>query len=307
MHAHVLVDKCNWALLRIFRVIVQAGSLNKAAIQLCVTQSALSQSLKRLEQQVGSCLILRQKGQFQLTAVGEIVFEASLMIYNQLNEIEQRLKQQQNTLSGTIRLLVLSRVQSARFDRVLHDFHQKYPLVDFQVDVHKSPDIQQLLLQKVPALGLALSPKHSAKMHYQLLIRQHYALFCGQGHALYRQDIEHLEQICNHGFISFHQDQLDDINSHLHDIRDKILQQNKLLVTTNNLDEVMRFIKNGFGFGLLPKHIVAASPQPHAFKQLPPFPDVGIAPIYLQWHKERELSLIEQYFVQELRVTFASH
>lgn len=306
MHAHMLVDKCNWALLRIFRVIVQEGSLNKAAIKLCVTQSALSQSLKRLEEQVGSDLIQRQKGQFRLTSVGEIVFEASLTIYTQLSEIEQRLKNQQHTLSGTIRLLVLSRVQSARFDRVLHDFHQKYPLVDFQVDVHKSPEIQQLLLQKVPALGLALSPKHSNKMHYHSLIRQHYALFCGQGHALYGQKIEQLEQIQGHGFISFHQDQLDDINSHLQDIREKILQQNKLLVSTNNLDEVMRFIKNGFGFGLLPKHVVAASPEPHAFKQLPPFPDVGIAPIYLQWHKERELSLIEQYFVQELRTTFAS-
>ena len=306
MHAHMLVDKCNWALLRIFRVIVQEGSLNKAAVKLCVTQSALSQSLKRLEEQVGSHLIQRQKGQFHLTSVGEIVFEASLIIYTQLSEIEQRLKQQHNTLSGTIRLLVLSRVQSARFDRVLHDFHQKYPLVDFQVDVHKSPDIQQLLLQKVPALGLALSPTHSSKMHYYSLIRQHYALFCGEGHPLFKHNIEQLEQIEGHGFISFHQDQLDDINSHLNDIRDKILLQNKLLVTTNNLDEVMRFIKNGFGFGLLPKHIVAASPDPHAFKQLPPFPDVGIAPIYLQWHKERELSLIEQYFIQELRTTFTS-
>lgn len=50
MRSNVLLDKCNWSLLRIFRVIVQEGSLNKAAVKLFLTQSAISQSLKRLEE-----------------------------------------------------------------------------------------------------------------------------------------------------------------------------------------------------------------------------------------------------------------
>lgn len=53
---HLLAQKCNWSLLRIFRVIVQERSLNQAAVKLCLTQSAVSQSLKRLEEQIGSTL-----------------------------------------------------------------------------------------------------------------------------------------------------------------------------------------------------------------------------------------------------------
>ncbi|QKY90271.1 LysR family transcriptional regulator [Acinetobacter sp. NEB 394] len=108
MRPNVLLDKCNWSLLRIFRVIVQEGSLNKAAIKLFLTQSAISQSLKRLEEQIGETLIIRTGGKFYLTETGEIVFEASMMIYSQLMDYEERLNTEKNSLSGTIKLLVLS-------------------------------------------------------------------------------------------------------------------------------------------------------------------------------------------------------
>lgn len=62
MRPNVLLDKCNWSLLLIFRVIVQEGSLNKAAIKLFLTQSAISQSLKRLEEQIGETLVIRTGG-----------------------------------------------------------------------------------------------------------------------------------------------------------------------------------------------------------------------------------------------------
>ncbi|AZB91296.1 LysR family transcriptional regulator [Acinetobacter pittii] len=91
MRSSILLEKCNWSLLRIFRVIVQEGSLNKAAIKLFLTQSAISQSLKKLEEQIGEVLIIRTGGKFYLTPIGEIVFEASLMIYNQLMDYEEKL------------------------------------------------------------------------------------------------------------------------------------------------------------------------------------------------------------------------
>lgn len=70
------------------------------------------------------------------------------------------------------------------------------------------------------------------------------------------------------------------------------------------MDEVIRFIKNGIGIGLLPKNIIENYENHHVFKQLPPFPYVSIIPISLAWHKDRELSLVEQYFINDLRSVF---
>ena len=307
MRSNVLLDKCNWSLLRIFRVIVQEGSLNKAAVKLFLTQSAISQSLKRLEEQIGDTLIIRTGGKFYLTATGEIVFEASMMIYSQLLDYEERLNTEKNSLSGTIKLLVLSRIESRRYDQLLHDFHQKYPLVDFQVDVLKSKEIQQLLLQKIPALGIGINQVLHPKLNYHTLINQKYALFCSEQHALYTEDVQSIDQIKGHGFISFQSEQLNNPSSPLSEVRETILKNNKLLVTTNNMDEVIRFIKSGIGIGLLPKNIIEKNENYHLFKQLPPFPYVSIIPISLAWHKDRELSLVEQYFINELRSVFAAH
>lgn len=307
MRSNVLLDKCNWSLLRIFRVIVQEGSLNKASVKLFLTQSAISQSLKRLEEQIGDTLIIRTGGKFYLTATGEIVFEASMMIYSQLLDYEERLNTEKNSLSGTIKLLVLSRIESRRYDQLLHDFHQKYPLVDFQVDVLKSKEIQQLLLQKIPALGIGINQVLHPKLNYHTLINQKYALFCSEQHALYTEDVQSIDQIKGHGFISFQSEQLNNPSSPLNEVRETILKNNKLLVTTNNMDEVIRFIKSGIGIGLLPKNIIEKNENYHLFKQLPPFPYVSIIPISLAWHKDRELSLVEQYFINELRSVFATH
>lgn len=230
-----------------------------------------------------------------------------MMIYSQLLDYEERLNTEKNSLSGTIKLLVLSRIESRRYDQLLHDFHQKYPLVDFQVDVLKSKEIQQLLLQKIPALGIGINQVLHPKLNYHTLINQKYALFCSEQHALYTEDVQSIDQIKGHGFISFQSEQLNNPSSPLNEVRETILKNNKLLVTTNNMDEVIRFIKNGIGIGLLPKNIIEKNENYHLFKQLPPFPYVSIIPISLAWHKDRELSLVEQYFINELRSVFASH
>lgn len=59
-----------------FLAVVAAGSVNKAARLLNITQSSVSQRLKKLEEDVGSVLIDRRKGgrSIQLTHAGESWF-----------------------------------------------------------------------------------------------------------------------------------------------------------------------------------------------------------------------------------------
>ncbi|MCG2907170.1 hypothetical protein KZ290_27475, partial [Escherichia coli] len=87
------------------------------------------------------------------------------------------------------------------------------------------------------------------KLHYHALINQKYALFCSVQHPLFHETLESVDQIKGHGFISFQSEQLNDPMSPLNEVRETIIKQNRLLVTTNNIDEVIRFIKHGIGIG----------------------------------------------------------
>ncbi|MBK5005252.1 LysR family transcriptional regulator [Pseudomonas sp. S32] len=53
MSERLLNDRLDWNLLRTFRVIGQELSISRAAARLHLTQPAVSQALKRLEQQLG--------------------------------------------------------------------------------------------------------------------------------------------------------------------------------------------------------------------------------------------------------------
>ena len=57
----------DWNLLRTFVVVVEEGSITRAANRLLLQQPAVSMALKRLEQSVGHRLIDHSPGRFELT------------------------------------------------------------------------------------------------------------------------------------------------------------------------------------------------------------------------------------------------
>ena len=66
-----LNDRLDWNLLRTFLVIMQERSVSRAAARLHVTQPAISQALKRLEETLGRSLIRRRGPHFEPTHAGE--------------------------------------------------------------------------------------------------------------------------------------------------------------------------------------------------------------------------------------------
>ena len=61
-------------------VIAESGSLSTASERLFITQSALTQALKRMEQTFGGPLFLYQNRSMQITPLGQIVLETARAI-----------------------------------------------------------------------------------------------------------------------------------------------------------------------------------------------------------------------------------
>jgi DNA-binding MarR family transcriptional regulator len=70
----LLNDRLDWNLLRTFRVIGQELSISRAAARLHLTQPAVSQALRRLEEQLDCQLIARRGPRFDLTEAGQRIF-----------------------------------------------------------------------------------------------------------------------------------------------------------------------------------------------------------------------------------------
>lgn len=131
----------NLELYKVFYTVAKCGSLTKAAQELYISQPAVSQSIKQLENALGVSLFNRTHKGMQLSAAGgKLIFknvEQALML---LESAETSITELTNTVAGTIRIGATDSI----FSHVLADkialFSQKYPAVKFELISSTSPD-----------------------------------------------------------------------------------------------------------------------------------------------------------------------
>ena len=90
--------------LAIVQEVEKQGSLTAAADVLCVTQSALSHSMKKLEGQLGTDIWSREGRSLRLTQAGQYLLAVANRVLPQLDLAEERLKQFAQGECGTLRI-----------------------------------------------------------------------------------------------------------------------------------------------------------------------------------------------------------
>ncbi|MEZ2739976.1 LysR family transcriptional regulator [Comamonas jiangduensis] len=90
--------------LAIVQEVEKQGSLTAAADVLCVTQSALSHSIKKLEGQLGTDIWLREGRHLRLTQAGQYLLAVANRVIPQLDLAEERLQQFAQGERGTLRI-----------------------------------------------------------------------------------------------------------------------------------------------------------------------------------------------------------
>lgn len=90
--------------LAIVHEVEQQGSLTAAANVLCVTQSALSHSIRKLEQQLGTAIWLREGRKLRLTQSGQHLLAVARRVLPQLSHAEHNLQQFARGERGSLRI-----------------------------------------------------------------------------------------------------------------------------------------------------------------------------------------------------------
>ena len=297
----LLNDRLDWNLLRTFRVIGQELSISRAAARLHLTQPAISQALKRLEEQLGCQLIARRAPRFALTEAGEQIFAIAGEMYGQVSQLSSALQQPGDEVIGKVRLLMISRIVSERFDRFLADFHRDHPRVDLEIDVMRSSDIVAALLEKTASLGLSLNRRAQPRLEQRLFLRQRYAFYCGCNHALFGRESLSESDLQSENFVSFTSDQIGGMLSPLTIFRDQQGFSGRIVASSPSLEEVRRLVIAGYGLGCLPEHVVAEDEQKGLLWRLPPHEGVADVDIHLLWNREQKMSRAETVFIERLQ------
>jgi DNA-binding transcriptional LysR family regulator len=120
-------------LLRTFVAIVQTGSITAAANALHRTQSATSMQLQRLEEQIGSTLIVRRREGAGLTAEGEWLLPRARQLLALNDDVFADKKRAQ--VAGLVRIGAVEHYATVVLPALLAQFCRKYPDVQFDLQI----------------------------------------------------------------------------------------------------------------------------------------------------------------------------
>lgn len=300
-----LNDRLDWNLLRTYLAIGQEGSISRAAARLFITQSAVSQSLKRLEEQLGCALIARKGPRFDLTQAGEEVLRIAEEIYGNVSRLSTAIEGPQDDVVGKVRLLAISKVQSDLYDEFLADFHACHPRVELEIETLRSADILSALAQKTATAGVGLSRFAQPKIEQRRLIRQRYAFFCGKRHRLFGQRRLSLDALQGENFVSFTSDQIGGNLSPLTVFRDQQGFTGKIVASSSSFEEIRRLIIAGYGIGCLPEHLVDIDLHNGLLWRLPPAGGVADVDLFLMWNREQKMTHAEAVFLESFQHAIA--
>jgi len=119
--------------LNIVNAVNQHGTLTAAASHLCVTQSALSHTMKKLEQHIGTAIWLREGRTLRLTQAGEYLLAVANRVLPQLDYAEDKLRQFANGERGTLRIGMECHPCYQWLLKVVSPFFSQWPDVDVDV------------------------------------------------------------------------------------------------------------------------------------------------------------------------------
>ncbi len=135
----------NFELYKIFYYCAQNKSFSIAARKLFITQSAVSQSIKGLEKQLGVTLFYRKSRNIQLTSEGELLFSYASQAFNFLKAAEDKLQEIEGLRAGEIRIGVSDSICKYFIMPYIKQFGQKYPHVAIKVINRTTPQLLEVL------------------------------------------------------------------------------------------------------------------------------------------------------------------
>jgi DNA-binding transcriptional LysR family regulator len=151
--------------LRSFLAIVDCGSFTKAAERVHKTQSAVSMHIRRLEEQLGCALFVKQGRGARLTAEGERLIEYARRIIQV--EAGALAALSRKGLRGAARLGIPDDYAESFLAEILARFNRRHPLVEVSVVCEASTDLAPQVA--AGALDLALITDYEGLLGLELL------------------------------------------------------------------------------------------------------------------------------------------
>lgn len=294
---HALIRRLSLRQLQVFEAVARLRSFTRASQELHLSQPTVSIQLKKLEQDIGVCLIEHLGRELQLTESGEALFRAAQQVMETIDNFEMEIANTQQLSSGHLRLAVTT---TAKYfaPRLLGLFCQRYPGIQVSLEVGSRNLMLERLKRNLDDLYLLSRPPEDDH-EFEAFLPNPVVMVAHRDHPLVNDERVTLEELSVEIFILREQESgtRQDIE---HMFRKAKLPLNVRMTLGSNV-AIKQAVLGGLGIAPLSVHTLISDTQLGELKIL----DVEGFPIQQSWyvgyHRNKNLSIVAEAFYQFLR------
>ena len=295
----------NWSVRELDVFLALAGSLSfrRTAVQVNLSQSAVSGVITRLEETLAVRLFDRTTRNVQLTVAGQVFAEQALLLRAQTSEAVRAVRNVAELQVGHVKLAALPSLAATVVPAACARFCALYPGVQFQVfDTLSGPAFELVRAGQVDFALTAANPAY-ADLDYTPLASDSFVLLIPPGHALAKgrgplrwMDVAALTHISM------------PLPASVRQYADAALLQHRLRFApayeVEHLATIAAMVACGLGVAALPELAAAVAPLPNVVRRPLVEPDMA-RPIGLVTRRHRSLSPAAAALVEMLREEMA--
>lgn len=170
--------------LRVFVAVAESGNFSRAGERVGLSQSAVSHSIKELEQAIGVKLLDRTTREVLLTTAGQQLARQLTHLLEELNSTLLDVRTCSQQLSGTVRVAASQTISAHLMPQSIAHSLQCYPAIDFMLYDRPQQWVLESVRQGEVDFGMVIDPGPSPDLLCETVLSEPFFLLCREDDPL---------------------------------------------------------------------------------------------------------------------------
>lgn len=238
--------------LKAFLALARSLNYANASNELHLSQSALSLTIKTLEEELGGKLFKRNTRRVELTFEGKSLIPYARKLLANWEDMEKDVKQRFKLQRGTLNIASMPFVTHAIMPNVIQNFLSLHPNINFSIHDITNEKIIENVLDGIFELGICFEPQQIDMLEFLPLFNEDFLALLPKAHALAHATSITWKDLCANPFVTLQQPSivrhLIEENCKNNDI------QLDLKVECHQISSLSSFVALGIGVSVIPRH-----------------------------------------------------
>ena len=286
--------------LKVFCDLVDLESFSLAAERNFVTQLAVSQQIRTLEEKFTRRLLERIRGrrEVKLTPAGEVFYNESKRVLAAYDQLHENMRGVVGKIGGTVKVATVYSVGLHELPSKVREFMTKFPAAKIDLEYSRTTRVVRDVLNGTVELGILAFPEPRRGLTITPMPDDRLVLIARPDHKFAERKKVKVGELNGEDFVLFERD------VPTRKAMDKIFKTNEIEVKKiaefDNIETIKRAVEVGFGLAIVPESAVAESKKAGTLAVIQMAEKYWVRSVGVIHRSDRSLSIAAKKFIELL-------